>query len=212
MRTPSEYIAAAKARLRDSLMSDCSEVMRHGEHVATVTRVGSPSIGDDPLTGDDPAENCRVLAMASDFPALARGEAVELGRTFRVVTSCHEDIAKVGLVVGLSDDFEKCPCAYGGTRREDGRVRTLEFPLGVLLLETGADASYADGIAPAVEKTYTVAIRHGEWPETSDPEMSDTVEAYPASIPTRHVRLVVSTVTRHDGWFILKCRTRGGAR
>lgn len=208
MRKPSEYVAAAKAHLRDSLIPDCSEVMRHGERTAKVTRIGSPSVGGEPLMGDEPAENCRVLAMASDFPTLARGEAVELGRTFRVVTSCTADIAGAGYTVGLSDAFEKCPAAYSGTRRESGRVRSLYFPISVLMLETGAAESYGDAITPFAEKTYTVALRRADWPEVSEPKVSDSFCVSPDG--RADFNLNVASVTRHDGWYVLKCRTRGG--
>lgn len=210
MRKPSEYVAAAKAHLRDSLIPDCSEVMRHGERTAKVTRIGSPSVGGEPLMGDEPAENCRVLAMASDFPTLARGEAVELGQTFRVVTSCTADIAGAGYTVGLSDAFEKCPAAYSGTRRESGRVRSLHFPISALVLEVGAGGAYADGIAPAIESSYTVALRRADWPEVSEPEASDTLQLDGRNFQT--ATLAVASVARHDGWYILKCRSRGGAK
>jgi len=214
MRKPSEYVAAAKAHLRDSLIPDCSEVMRHGERTAKVTRIGSPSVGGEPIMGDEPAENCRVLAMASDFPELSRGEAVELSKreasapSFHVVTSCTADIAGAGYTVGLSAPFEKCPAAYSGRRRESGRVRELYFPISALVLETGAGGGYADGIAPDMETTYTVAIRRADWPEVSDPEVSDTLRVDGRNFQT--ATLAVAAVTRHDGWYMLKCRSRGG--
>lgn len=207
MRKPSEYVAAAKARLRGSLLPDCSEVLRHGERTAKVTRIGSPYVGNDPLTGDDVAEAVRVLAFVADFPALCKGEAVELGQTFRVVTSCRMDIAGAGYTVGLSAEFEKCPAAYSGSRRENGRVRQFRHPLDVLLLETGRDASYIDGIAPAMETSYTVAVRRADWPEATGPDPSDAFEVAPGGIP---FTLRVASATRHDGWYIIKCRTRGG--
>ena len=206
MRKPSEYVAAAKAKLRGSILPDCSEVLRHGERTAKVTRIGSPYVGNDPLTGDDVAEAVRVLAFVADFPALCKGEAVELGQTFRVVTSCRMDIAGAGYTVGLSAAFEKCPATYSGTRREAGHVRQIKHPLDVLLLETGTADNYADALAPTYAKAYTVAVRRVDWPEVTEPEPSDLLEVAPDGHP---FALKVSAVTRHDGWYILKCRTRG---
>lgn len=206
MRKPSEYVAAAKAKLRGSLLPDCSEVLRHGERTAKVTRIGSPYVGNDPLTGDDVAEAVRVLAFVADFPALCKGEAVELGQTFRVVTSCRMDIAGAGYTVGLSAAFEKCPATYSGTRREAGHVRQIKHPIDVLLLETGTADNYADALAPTYATAYTVAVRRTDWPEVTEPEPSDVLEVAPGGHP---FALKVSTVTRHDGWYILKCRTRG---
>ena len=206
MRKPSEYVATAKAKLRGSLLPDCSEVLRHGERTAKVTRIGSPYVGNDPLTGDDVAEAVRVLAFVADFPALCKGEAVELGQTFRVVTSCRMDIAGAGYTVGLSAAFEKCPAAYSGTRREAGHVRQIKHPLDVLLLENGTADNSMESVAPTYATAYVAAIRRDDWPEESAPEVSDTLEVAPGGLP---FVLKVSTVTRHDGWYILKCRTRG---
>ena len=205
MRTPSEYVAVAKARLRDCLIKGCSDVLRHGERTAKVSRIGSPSVGDDSLTGEDVAEAVRVLAFVADFPELCKGDAVELGNTFRVVTSCRKDIVGVGYTVGLSAEFEKCPAAYSGTRREAGHVRQIKHPLDVLLLETGTADNYADALAPTYATAYIVAVRRTDWPEVTEPEPSDVLEVAPGGHP---FVLKVSAVTRHDGWYILKCRTR----
>ena len=59
--------------------------------------------------------------------------------------------------------------------------------------------------APTYATAYTVAVRRTDWPEVSDPEPSDTIEVAPDGHP---LTLKVSTVTRHGGWYILKCRTR----
>jgi hypothetical protein len=108
--------------------------------------------------------------------------------------------------VGLSAEFEKCPAAYKGTRREDGKARTIRHPLDILILESGTADNFTDAIAPTYATAYTAAIRRADWPEVTDPEPSDTIEVAPDGHP---LTLKVSTVTRHGGWYILKCRTRG---
>ena len=206
MRKPHEYVSAAMAKLRGSSLTGCSEVLRHGEQSATVTRVGLSQRGGDEVTDTDVSENCRVLANVADFPALQIGEAVELGTTIRVVTSCATGPINTLLTVGLSAAFEKCPAAYRGTRREAGHVRQIKHPLDVLLLETGTADNFADALSPTYATAYTAAIRREDWPETSEPDPSDLIEVAPGGHP---FILKVSTVTRHDGWYILKCRTRG---
>jgi len=206
MRKPCEYVAAAMARLRGSSLSGCSEALRHGERGATVTRVGPAQRGGDEVTEAGVAENCRVLAYVADFPGLKTGEAVELGETLRVVTSCATGPVNALLTIGLSAEFEKCPAAYKGTRRENGKARTIQHPLDILLLENGTADNYTDALAPTYATAYIAAIRRADWPEVSDPEPSDTIEVAPDGHP---LTLKVSTVTRHDGWYILKCRTRG---
>ncbi len=206
MRKPCEYVIAAIAKLRGSSLSGCSEVLRHGERSATVTRIGTHQRGDDEVTDAEVSEDCRVLANVADFPALRIGEAVELGPTFRVVTYCGTGPANALFTVGLSAAFDKHPATYSGTRRENGRVRHIKHALDVLLLESGTADNYADALAPTYATAYTVAVRRDDWPEVTDPEPSDVLEVAPGGHP---FALKVSTVTRHDGWYILKCRTRG---
>lgn len=206
MRKPSEYVSAAMAKLRGGSLSDCSEVLRHGELSATVTRIGLSQRGGDEVTEADVPENCRVLAYVADFPELRTGDAVELGKTLRVVTSCATGPVNALLAVGLSAAFEKCPAAYSGTRREAGHVRQIRQPLDVLLLETGTADNITDALAPTYATAYVVAIRRADWPEITEPEPSDVLEVAPDGHP---FALKVSTATRHDGWYILKCRTRG---
>ena len=209
MRKPSEYVAAAKVRLRDSLIPDCSEVMRHGERVATVTRIGSPSIGGEPIMGDEPAENCRVLALISDFPMLAKGEAVEFGDTLRVVTSCTADIVRTGYTVGLSAAFEKCPAAYSGTRREGRSSRQFRHPLNVLALETpSVSFDYGEAAAPSYAQSWIVCIAADSWPEVSPPQVSDAIQMHGTGC--NPVSLRISDVKRHDGYWILHARPKGG--
>jgi hypothetical protein len=206
MRKPCEYVSAAMAKLRGGSLSGCSEVLHHGEQSATVTRVGLSQKGGDEVTDAGVPENCRVLANVADFPALQIGEAVELGTSLRVVTSCATGPINTLLTVGLSAAFEKCPAAYTGTRREAGHVRQIKHPLDILLLESGTADLPTDAIAPTYATAYTVAIRRDDWQEVTAPDPSDTIEVAPGGHP---FTLKVSTVTRHDGWYILKCRTRG---
>lgn len=206
MRKPGEYVPAAMAKLRGGSLSDCSEVLRHGEQAATVTRIGMSKRGGDEVSDAEVAENCRVLAYVADFPALQTGAAVELGRSLRVVTSCETGPVNALLTVGLSAAFEKCPAAYRGTRRENGIVRQIRHPFDVLMLETGTADNITDALAPTYATAYVVAIRRTDWPEVTEPEPSDVLEVAPDGHP---FALKVSTVTRHDGWYILKCRTKG---
>ena len=205
MRKPCEYVTAAMAKLRGSSLSGCSEVLHHGEQSATVTRVGLSQKGGDEVTDAGVPENCRVLANVADFPKLKTGEAVEFGKTLRVVTSCTTGPVNTLLTVGLSAAFEKCPASYSGTRREAGHVRQIKHPIDVLLLENGTADNSMESVAPTYATAYVAAIRRDDWPEESEPEVSDVLEVAPGGLP---FVLKVSTVTRHDGWYILKCRTR----
>ena len=203
MRKPSEYVAAARKRLFDGQLSGCLETLRHGERAAKVTRIGSTSRGEDAVAETDVFEQCRVLASASDFPRLSKGSAVELGDTVRVVTSASADITKTLLTVGLSAEFEKCPAAYKGTRREDGGVRTLDFPLDVLLLESGTADGITDAAAPSIVPTYIVAIRREDWCDETTPNFGDELTAAKDGVP---IAIKVLSAERSDGWYILKCR------
>ena len=84
-------------------------------------------------------------------------------------------------------------------------VFQFQHPLDILLLENGTADNFSDALAPTYATAYTVAVRLADWPEVSSPEPSDTIEVAPDGHP---LILKVSTVTRHGGWYILKCRTR----
>ena len=180
--------------------------MRHGETEQGAVVQSSSRDFAEAVSDAAPAEAARYIANAADFPTLEQGAAVELGESLRVVTSLRTDPVGATFTVGLSAEFEKCPAAYKGTRREDGKARTIQHPLDILLLENGTADNYTDALAPTYATAYIAAIRKTDWPEVSDPEPSDTIEVAPDGHP---LTLKVSTVTRHDGWYILKCRTRG---
>ena len=180
--------------------------MRHGETEQGAVVQSSSRDFAEALSDAAPAEAARYVANAADFPTLEQGAAVELGGSLRVVVSMKTDAVGATFTVGLSAEFEKCPAAYKGTRREDGKARTIRHPLDILILESGTADNFSDALAPTYATTYTVAVRRTDWPEVTDPEPSDTIEVAPDGQP---LTLKVSTVTRHGGWYILKCRTRG---
>ena len=209
MRKPSEYIPAAMAKLRRSLIPDCSEVLRHGGRSAEVTRVGSVSKGGDSVTDSDVNENVRVLADAADFPDLSQGNVVALADTLRIVTSCNADISRKLLTVGLSSAMSECPAAYAGTRRVHGRVRNLDFTQTVLALETSGFDYGADVAAPSVIQTWVVCIAADLWPDETPPGISDEIRLS-CQQDNAPVLLRVSSVVRHDGYWILRTRPREG--
>lgn len=180
--------------------------MRHGETEQGAVVQSSSRDFAEAVSDAAPEEAARYVANAADFPTLEQGAAVELGESLRVVVSMKTDPVGATFTVGLSAEFEKCPAAYKGTRRENGKARTIQHPLDILLLENGTADNYTDALAPTYATAYIAAIRRADWPEVSDPEPSDTIEVAPDGHP---LTLKVSTVTRHGGWYILKCRTRG---
>ena len=180
--------------------------MYHGEDETGAVVQSSSRDFAEPVSDAAPEEAARYVANAADFPTLERGSAVELGDSWRVVVSRKTDPVGATIAGGLSAEFEKCPAAYKGTRREDGKARTIRHPLDLLILESGTADNYTDALAPTYATAYTAAIRRDDWPEVTDPEPSDTIEVAPDGHP---LTLKVSTVTRHGGWYILKCRTRG---
>ena len=179
--------------------------MRHGETEQGAVVQSSSRDFAEALSDAAPAEAARYVANAADFPTLEQGAAVELGGSLRVVVSMKTDAVGATFTVGLSAEFEKCPAAYKGTRREDGKARTIRHPLDILILESGTADNFSDALAPTYATAYTVAVRRTDWPEVTDPDPSDTIEVAPDGQP---LTLKVSTVTRHGGWYILKCRTR----
>lgn len=185
---------------------EAAHTMRHGDgERGTVVQSRSRDFAG-PVSESSPDEATQIVANAADFPTLDEGAAVELDGTLRVVVSLRKDAVGATFTAGISAEFEKTPATYKGTRREGGKVRSILHPIDALLLESGAADNYSDAIAPTYATAYIVAIRRDDWPEVTDPQPSDTIETAPGGYP---VALKVSTVTRHGGWHILKCRTRG---
>lgn len=199
-----EDIADAIGSLAGSL-PEATATMRHGTECGDVIQTTGRDFAD-PVSDAGPAEVARFVGKTFDFPSLAVGAAVELGETLRVVTSLKGDPVGATFAVGLSAEFEKHPAAYKGTRREEGAVRHIAHTFDVLLLESGTADTYQDALAPSYAAAYTVAIRRADWCEVTDPDPADTISVAPGGHP---LTLKVSTVERHDGWFLLKCRARG---
>lgn len=211
MRTPNQYLAPAFARLQGGPLRDCSETMRWGERTGTVSRVGSPRRGEDTVLDSDIPEECRVLAPTVPFCGLARGDAVELGDTFRVVTSATDNITRSAFfTVGLSAAFDMCRAAYSGTRREAGRVHTIRIPLDVLALETADIPEYGDSPAKSISQTWLVCVAADKWTETTPPQTSDVVEFEPPRSVAAQ-RFHVASVVHHGGYWMIRVRPRGGA-
>lgn len=199
-----EDIAQAIGSLAGSL-PEASRVMLHGEERGNVLQSSGRDFADV-VSDAGPVEVARFIARTFDFPTLDEGAAVELDGTLRVVVSLKGDPIGATFTVGLSAEFEKCPAAYRGVRREEGAVRHIAHPFDALVLETGTAEAYTNALAPSYARTYTIAIRRADWCEATGPEPTDTVEVAPGGEP---VKLKVSAVERHGGFYLLKCRTKG---
>ena len=186
---------------------DATHTMRHGENESGAIVQSSSRDFADPVSESGPAQAARFIANAALFPTLEIGAAVELDGSLRVVVSLNTDPIGATLAIGLSPEFEKCPAAYSGTRRENGGSRQIKHPLDILLLESGTADNFSGALAPTYATAYVVAIRRADWPEASAPEISDSL-AVLRHAACGELALKVSSVTRHGGWYILKCRTR----
>jgi len=195
MRTSSEYLPAAVKKLRSRLMPDCSELLRHAGRCATVTRVGSPSRGEDALTETEIGEDVRVLALSADYPTLTKGSLVELGGRWRIVTSARTDPAGATLSLGMSAELEKSRVAY---RRPGTKIaQTLE----VLSVESDVLEPNGDALAPTTSRRWFVAVPVEGWFEPTEPQVGDAIEM-------DGVNLRVAAVAKRDGFFTLTARTR----
>lgn len=197
-----------------SAAPEATATMRHGEEHGTIVQASSRDFAGA-VSDMAPDEAARYVANAADFPTLEVGSAVEIAvanaphissPSFRAIVSMKLDAVGATVTIGMSAEFDKCPASYIGTRRAGNAVRTLRHSLDVLILENGTADNFTDALAPTYATAYTVAIRRADWPEEAGPEIGDTIEAAP---DYGAIVLKVSTVTRHDGWYILKCRTRG---
>lgn len=195
MRRPSEYLSAALAAIRDSLMPDCSESLVHGGRSATATRVGSYSRGGDALTDSGVSEAVRVLASAAAFPELSKGSLVSLSGAWRIVTDARTDPAGATLHVGLSAPLGPARAAY---RRPGTHVRQT---VDVLAVEGDALEPASDAFAPTTCRQWLVAVAADGWFEPTEPQMGDELTLAAAVVR-------VAEVARRDGHWILTCRAR----
>lgn len=203
MHTPSEYVAAALRCLRATSLAGNAARMSHGGLAAPVARVGSVQFGEDAISADAPAEAVRVLALAADFPLLAKGDPVELDGSLHVATSARRDASGASLTVGLSAAFGRFRAAYA--RRGSGPA----FPVPVLALEDAAlPSAYADAAAPASGQSWTVCVPAAEWPEPQPPQTGDGIRL---DAPSGEARLKVASAVRSGAWWLLRARPRGAA-
>ena len=206
MRTPRQYIASALANLTRSLPA---VKMRCGDDVGEV--VQTSSLEDvESVAEDSPNEAARYLAPASSFPTLAKGSFVEIGSSYRLVISLKTDLVGASKNFGVSKPFDDLVATYSGKRRESGQVRQIKNPVQILALLTSTADEYSD-VAVSREETWSVCIAGPSWLELSDPQIGDTLEFIHPQKEYETVTLKVSAVTKHNGWWMLKARTRGGA-
>lgn len=205
MRTPRQYIASALAKLARTLPA---VEMRCGDDVGKV--VQTTSLEDvESVAEDSPNEAARYLAPASSFPSLKKGSFVEIGNTYRLITSLRTDLVGASKYFGASKPFDDVVSTYTGKRREGGKVRQLKAPVQILALLTSTAAEYSD-VAMSSEETWSVCIAESSWLEISDPQIGDSLEFIHPQKVYDLVTLKVSAVTKHNGWWMLKARPRGG--
>lgn len=195
MRKPSEYLPAAVKGIRSRLMPDCSATLCHAGYSATVTRVGSPSRGEDALTDSDVAEGVRLLALASDFPELTKGSLVSLSGKRHIVTGARTDPAMATLSVGLSAALDDTRIAYS---RPGTQIR---MPLDALAVEGASIDPSADAFAPTDCRSWLVAVSADQWTEPTEPQTGDALTLDGAN-------LRVASVAKRDGFWILTARAR----
>jgi hypothetical protein len=206
MRTPRQFIYSALANLKRSLPA---VKMCVGDDIGEV--VQTSSLEDvESVTEDSPNEAARYLASASSFPTLQKGSFVEIGNTYRLVTSLKTDLVKASVNFGASKPFDDVVSTYSGKRREDGKVRQIKSPIQILALLTSTADEYSD-VAVSKEETWSVCIAESSWLELSEPQIGDTLEFIHPKKEYETVTLKVSSVSKHNGWWMLRARTRGGA-
>lgn len=202
MRKPGEYIASALRGVMRS-MSDCSMTLTRGTNSATVTRAASVLSGEDSIGGDEPAEKLRVLAAASDFEDVTKGELVGLNDEQRIVTSVRTDCARVSCYIGLSDALSETTVAWSGARK----TRGISFPLDVLAVDNGISTEPADEYGSAYTvHSWIMCIPREAWPSAGEPEVGDTARMVRDDGGFRVLK--VSRVVDKGGYFLVDARSR----
>ena len=158
-----------------------------------VTRVGSLSRGEDAMAGADVNEEVHVIALAIDFPELAKGRLVSLSGKWRIVTSARTDPVAATLSVGMSAELEKCRASY---RRPGTKIAQ---PVDVLAVEGEVIEPNGEAFAPTPCRVWHVAVPEEGWYEPTEPQVGDRLDLDGAN-------LRVASVAKRDGFFILEAR------
>lgn len=186
-------------------MPDCRAKMSHGDDVATVTKVGTTSKGEDAVSGGGPFEQYRVLALQCDFPGVTKGEVVTVDDSTHIVTSARTDPTASSLVVGLSGAMVKVPCAFYGARRSAADVRQIAFTIPSLITLGTEQSTFADAYAPASSETYYLVVSADEWPDETPPAVGDKLEFF---LDGKAVTAKAANIERHRGYYTITARSR----
>ena len=206
-------IATIENALADisAALPDASLEMRHGTAAGPVISVSSVEMSGETISGEMPQERRRVIGKHSDFPELAEGSLVELGGVPHIVTSLRTDPVGASMTAGLSEALTDCRASYAGKRRVDGVLMAINLPLDILAIENAALPNpYADAPAPTITQSWTCCAAVEAWTENTPPQTGDEIAfSIVRNGIVEDVRLLVSTVVRNHGWWILTARPRG---
>jgi len=201
MRKPSEYIAAAVRNVQSRYMSDSEMRLTCGGSSAMVTRAASVMRGENDVSGENPVENIRVLALASDFENITKGDVATLGESVRIVTSVRTDCAGASQYVGLSAELEKCAAQVFGVRGS----RPIRFPVEILAENNGLATDMTDGYAPTTVHSWTLVIAVDSWPQKDEPQIGDEVRFEKDGAD---VRVKVAKCNRRECHYVINARSR----
>jgi len=201
MRKPSEYIAAAVRNVQSRHMSDSALLLTCGDASATVTRAASVMRGEPDVSGDNPVENVRVLAVASDFKTITKGDVATLGESVRIVTSVRTDCAGASQYIGLSAALEKCAAQVSGTRGS----RPIRFPLDILAENNGLATDLTDGYAPTTVHSWTLVVAVDAWPEVDEPQIGDE---FRFDKDGADIRVKVARCNLRERHYVISARSR----
>ena len=203
-------IESAIASVADCLPAAAS-VMKCGGRSGKVLAASSRQLSGDSLTEDAPQEMCRKIGKRCDFPDLAAGAAVEIDGKLHIVTSASTDPLGASVSFGLSDALSETPAIYIFTRRIDGVAHRQRQRIDLLAIRLAQPPALAEAAALGDEPSWLVCIATDAWTDLSEPMIGDTIEFTDPKRDWETVRLRVAKVSRHDGWWLLRTRSRGGA-
>lgn len=90
----------------------------------------------------------------------------------------------MSLAESISDAFDAIADAlpevgqtvsWSGTRRANGVVRQLSFPLKVIATQNDDEAMPPDATGPSVVRSWRIRILEAEWPDATPPQIGDEV-------------------------------------
>jgi len=195
---------AAAMRAVGSALPEIARTMSADGATGTVVLASSVDKGLAAATPAGANETRRFVAQVADFPNLTIETLAEIGGASFLITSLRET-ANAAWFFGVSDEMQKTPVEYFGTRRKGATVRRISAGFPALVAEGEREPTFADAAAMCSDVIWHIVIRKHDWPEVTRPDVGDAI-AFDDDKENVRRTFNVANVKVHEGYYVLTVR------